>query len=280
MAVRSENPEGQGFSLGRLFGGFQERSLEVREGRTPGSITVRRMDFKNPRETEPYVQFLNDMRNISHFVRPPKTVDQLKDMAKASKGMHFLVGTIIEQVEEEGQKRNVERTVGGGLVDDSAFGEADSGLRLFVVDPEMQGQGLGKRIWLERLLWAFLTPTHDGRHRIEVDFSVVLNEDAMLRVLGAKDPKILRSPVKFLEALNKLKAEKHVSTRMLRLGEKYGGNFLYGKPEEATEVPGFTRPQPTARYEVRLDSFKAAVRKDTQALEMIRNAGLSDFLET
>lgn len=243
-------------------------------------VTVREMNLDVKSEVLPYLNYLHALPNRGHFVRPSKTLHDLREEVAQHPGYHYLVAIQKEQVIKDEKARMKKRVIGGALIDDSAFGEGDSGLRLFAIDPNKQGRGLGERVYLEALLWAFLTSTHDGRHRIEVDFSVVLNEDAMLRVLSAKDPRILEDDKKFREAVNKLKAERHVSTRMIRIGEKYGAKFLYGKPLEATEVPGFVRPQPTARYEVRLDPFKDAIRKNADALKLVQDRRLTDFLQT
>lgn len=252
------------------------------EGPNISDILVREMNLEVKTEAVPYLNYLHALPNVGHFVRPPKTLHDLRkevaeDRKKLVPTLHYLVAIQNEQIVEGGMVKKKKRVIGGGLIDDAAFGEGDSGLRLFVIDPNKQGKGLGERVYLETLLWAFLTPAHDGRHRIEVDFSVVLNEDAMLRVLREKDWKVLLVKEKFEGAINRLKAERHISTRMIMMGEKYGGKFLYGKPREATEVPGFVVPQPTARYEVRLDPFKDAIRRNQDLLKSLQARHL-DFL--
>lgn len=288
--VREEALTRVGQLLGQITGGDPTTNGETsrkQEGRTSTEIegihvpdiTVREMNLDVKGEVVPYLNYLHALQNRSHFVRPPKTPPDLREEVAKNPSYHYLVAIQKEKIIRGGKPINKKRVIGGGLIDDSAFGEGDSGLRLFAIDPNKQGRGLGERVYLEMLLWAFLTSTHDGRHRIEVDFSVVLNEDAMLRVLKEKDWKILEDDKKFREAVNRLKDERHVSTRMIKIGEKYGAKFLYGKPREATEVPGFVVPQPTARYEVRLDPFKEAIRKNPDVLMLVQSHHLTDFLQ-
>lgn len=300
MAIRAEReprrtPGGEALAkvgqiLGQITGGdpipsgrngkLDGKAGSEAEGVGAPDVLVREMNLEIKAEAVPYLNYLHALPNRSHFVRPPNTLHDLREEVAQHPSYHYLVAIQREQVIKDGKVRKKKRVIGGGLIDDSAFGEGDSGLRLFAIDPNKQGRGLGERVYLEVLLWAFLTSTHDGRHRIEVDFSVVLNEDAMLRVLGSKDPRILEDDKKFREAINKLKTERHVSTRMIRIGEKYGAKFLYGRTLEATEVPGFVSPQPTARYVVRLDPFKDAIRKNAGALKLVQSRRLTDFLQT
>ncbi len=282
MASRTERFSNDPGFVAKFFGP-QER-FEIKEGQTPGSVAVRLMNFKNPNETQSYVNFLQDMRNRIHFSRPPQSIDELKAMPKKSPSLHFLVGTVIEQIEQEGKNKSVERTVGGALIDDAAFGEHDSGLRLFVIDADRQGQGLGDRQYFETLLWAFLTETYDGRPRTKLDFSVILNDYTMLNVLKSRHEKsedwtldVLDNPVKRVEAIKILKDQKHPLTRLIRIAENYGAHYIYSLPKEA-DVPGQSRPQPTARYETTIDAFKTAIKSDPKILKRLQASGLTDFL--
>jgi RimJ/RimL family protein N-acetyltransferase len=258
----SERERARGF-VGGLLESFQRIGRPTEAEKPVGAITVRKMDLRNPRETQSYVNFLMDERNRHHFADPPESVEDLRRRAKESPGTHFLTGTIVE-TDESGNK--FERFVGGAAIEDNSDPKQhDHWIGLFVVDPERQGQGLGKKLLLQTIEWGFNNLTYHKRPRRKLDISVILDADELRRVVGEE---ALNNEIKMREAIKKLKEEKHPSVRMIQLADFFDFrpvSVLFDEFDAANKA----EPQPTARFELTAKYWREKLHKDKKFREQI-----------
>lgn len=270
-------------------------SREIK-GRPLGSIRVREMNLLDDAEIQTYVNFLKDERHAAHFATPPRTVEELREEAKNPRN-HFLVATILER-ESAGEGmlfpegKIVEKIIGGAKVRDNASpNENDHWIELVVVDPERQGQGLGKRMFLETIEWAFNSRTFDHRTRLKLDIGVILDADEIrgfpggkvtltrkererlgikdredketveIDVSSGKDAIKNEDQESVWAILTKFLQEKRDSMKMIQLAEFF--DFKH-KTIFFVEilVPRKTEAQPTARFELTLSYWIQKQKRD------------------
>lgn len=267
------------------------------KGRPLGAVRVREMNLLDDAEVQTYVNFLKDERHAAHFATPSRTVEELREEAKNPRN-HFLVATILERESagEEGmlfpEGKIVEKIIGGAKVRDNASpNENDHWIELVVVDPERQGQGLGKRMFLETIEWAFNSRTFDHRTRLKLDIGVILDADEIRGFVGGKvtltrkererlgikdreDKETVEIDVpsgkdaiknEDQEAvwaiLTKFLQEKRDSMKMIQLAEFFDFKHKTIFFEEIL-VPRKTEAQPTARFELTLSYWIQKLKRD------------------
>lgn len=255
------------------------------KGRPIGSVHVREINLDNDVEMQTVIGFWNHEKNSNHFATPPRNIDELKKEA-SEPWSHFLVATALErQSAGEGgmlfpEGKIVEKIVGAAEVSDNRKpNEHDHWIGLVVVDPDMQGQGLGKRVLLETMEWAFGHQTFDRRPRRKLDISIMLDADEIRAFPGAKvtfagkdgRQKEIEVPSGKValenedeEAvwaiLSQFQQEKRESVRMAQLADFFDFRHKSIFFEEI-DTPNKTESQPTARFELTLRRWRKKLER-------------------
>lgn len=258
------------------------------KGRPLGVVRVREMDFGSESEMQTVINYWKDDRNRFHFATPPRTIEELQREASKPQN-HFLVATVLDK-ESVGQGgmlfpegKIIERIVGAAQVQDNTeVNQNDHWIGLVVINPDRQGQGLGKRVLLETMEWAFGNQTFDRRPRLKLDISVMLDADEIRGFSGGekvkyigKDGKenemIVPSGKEALEhedeeavwaILAKFQQERRESVRMITLTDFFDFRHKSIFFEEIA-VPNKTESQPTARFELTLRRWRKKLEKKT-----------------
>lgn len=239
--------------LSRVLGGIQpEEQGETREG-VAGKINVREMNLRDNREMQPYINFLLDRQNRVHFANPPRNIDELKKMAK-DPGSHFLVATRFE-TDEKGKP--VIRVVGGALIEDAGTNQHDHFISLVVADPNKQGQGIGQKLLLQTVEYGFSTDSHDRRPRTKLDLAIIMGVEP--------------SDAKTVEVVGPVTGKTyHTKSRMEAITIKLGFKMTQNLPRQVN-VPGFSEPLATRRYELILDNWKELIGKNSTYSDYIKS---------
>lgn len=238
----------------RVFGNQQSERVGSEVGRLEaGSLVVREMNPGDNRETQPYVGFLLDKSNRMHFSHPPRNPSELRKEAERP-GNHFLVATRVE-ANEKGKL--VRRVVGGAKITDAAPNQHDHFIEGVVADSDKQGQGIGQKLLLQTIEYAFSTETHDRRPRTKLDLAIIMGVEP-------KDASII-------EVVSPITGKTyHTRSRMEAIVIKLGFKMTQNLPEQV-DVPGFSKRMPTRRYELILDNWKELIEK---------NPAFSDYIKS
>lgn len=116
-----------------------------------------------------YLDFLNDPRNRLHFAHPPRDVREM--IETKDKKDHILIATRVERVEG----KLTEVVVGGARLTDNVEPENEHWISLWVVDPNKQHEGIGRRTLREIADWAYENPAYDGRKRDHLHLAINLD---------------------------------------------------------------------------------------------------------
>ncbi len=243
--------------VSRVLGGFQPETGIEETGETgkrqPGSISVREMNLRDNRETQPYINFLLDRRNRAHFANPPRNTYELKKMAE-DQSKHFLVATRVE-TDEKGKP--VRRVAGGALIEDAGTNQHDHFISLVVADPNKQGQGIGQRLWLQTIEYGFSTESHDRRPRTKLDLAIIMGVEP--------------ADAKTIEVVSPVTGKTyHTKSRMEAIAIKAGFKMTQNLPRQVN-VPGFSEPLATRRYELILDNWKELIEKNSTFSDYIKS---------
>lgn len=156
-------------------------------------VRLREFDPQNEADLNIYFRLLTDPLNISHFSSPPKDPEDLKQKLERDKTHAYLAENINGEV------------IGAGGINDASEGEHDHFLVKVVVDPELQGRGVGRILVIQLIEKAFSTKTTDGRERTKLDAAIIRNVPGwdrmphILEQLGFQPKQILLRQVDVLD---------------------------------------------------------------------------------
>lgn len=156
-------------------------------------VRLREFDPQDEADLNMYFRLLTDPLNISHFSSPPKNPEDLKQKLERDKTHAYLAENISGEV------------IGAGGINDASEGEHDHFLVKVVVDPELQGRGVGRVLVIQLIEKAFSTKTTDGRERTKLDAAVIRNVPGwdrmphILEQLGFQPKQILLRQVDVLD---------------------------------------------------------------------------------
>ncbi len=260
MAIREEEPLREEPSrrepikdwLVRVFGSPQPELLES-GSLEAGTVVVMDMNLSNNKELQPFINFLLDKQNRVHFANPPRNLDELRKTAE-DQSKHFLVA---KRVETDENNKLVRRVVGGALIEDAGTNQHDHFISLVVADPVKQGQGLGQKLLLQTIEYGFSTESHDRRPRTKLDLAIIMGVEPAdaktIEVVGPVTGKVY-----------------HTKSRMEAITIKLGFKMTQNLPRQVN-VPGFSEPLATRRYELLLDNWKELIEK---------NSAFSDYIKS
>lgn len=156
-------------------------------------ISLREFDPQNEGDLNAYFRFLSHPLNIGHFSNPPKDPEDLKQKLERDKTHAYLAENINGEL------------IGAGGINDASEGEHDHFLVKVVVDPELQGKGVGRILVIQLIEKAFFTKTSDGRERTKLNAAVIRNVPGwdrmpnILEGLGFQPKQILLRQVDVLD---------------------------------------------------------------------------------
>ncbi|EKD65465.1 MAG: hypothetical protein ACD_50C00082G0003 [uncultured bacterium] len=156
-----------------------------------------------------YYNLLTNPKNRIHYANPPIDASDLKQRL-----LHDRTHTYLSE-------NKLGSTVAGGGINDAAENEHDHFLVKVVIDPELQGHGMGRRFIAGLVDKAFHERTDDGRIRTKLDAAIIRDVPEWDRM-----PRALRS---------------------------LGFKFVHYLPNQITIVDqesGVEKTQPTERWEI------------------------------
>lgn len=190
-------------------------------------IALRELNLEDQQDLDDYFGMLTHADNIEHFANPPKDADDLKQKLIHDNTHAYLAENVLGEV------------VGGVGINDAPEGEHDHWLVKVVVNPALQGKGLGKQLVAQLTEKAFSTKTPDGRDRTKIDAAIIRN-------------------VKGWE-------------RMPRILEQLGFRPLHILLQQVDVFEqGVTVKKPTERWELRRDDWMR-VRRTSTIRELLRS---------